>query len=296
MNIKFDIKSQFDNIINLTEQLIVELANQELIYCSYFKLPEIAEKEESLHNEKIHVQEFYQREAFDKCCAALTDVYKKSNISGRVLKRHPGIIAIKSAEPDLIIDRIKQINDAKNKFRTTIINIGNNDARFDAVHNAVPNLITLCAYRNIHCENQSPYSVRFTWMNKHSIKLLSKADALAMLDNSEIFGSSNKINVESWQELVHKEKLNILSLKDNEKLKIRRPTRVSPQVNIRYDAKNRYHVSAALPFILINPSEDAKFGILKNYTKTSDDPRRKENHYLIERLYLGKNEADKKPI
>lgn len=296
MNIKFDIKSQFDNIINLTEQLIVELQNQELKYCSYFKLPEISEQEESLYNEKIQVQEFTAQEAFDKCCASLTDVFKKSNMSGRVLKRNPGIIAINSSEPDLITSRIKQINDAKNKFRTTITNIGNNDARFDAVHSAVPNLITLCAYRNIHFETQSPYSVRFTWMNKHSIKLLSKEDALTMLDNSEVFGSSNKINLESWQALVHKEKLEILSLNDNEKLKIRRPTRVSPQVNIRYDAQNRYHVSAALPFILINPSENVKFGVLKNYTKTTNDPRKKESHYLIERLYLGKNEADKKPI
>jgi len=289
MNIKFEIRSQFDNINNLIEQLVQELKTEKLIYASYYHLPQIASFDETKSTKQILVTEYLSNEAFTKCCDSFTDFFKKSDLSGRVLKRHPGIIAINSEQPELLIARISQINEAKLKLKNTIISLGNNDARFEAVHSAVPNLITLCAYRNIHFEEQSPYSIRFTWMNKHSIKLLSKSDALIMLDNSETFGSSNKINYQTWQELVHKEKLNILALKDNDKLRIRRPTRVSPQVNIRYDAQNRYHVSAALPFILINPSDDVKYGVLKNYEKTEKHPRKKENNYLIERLYLEKN-------
>jgi len=288
MNIKFEIRSQFDNLVNLISQLISELQQEKLLYCSYYQLPEISPDKEDQFNEEITVTPFYNEHAFNKCCNAYKDFYKQSDLSGRVLKRHPGIIAVKSSEPDLLIQRIKQINDAKNKFKNTIINSGNNDARFELVHSAVPNLITLCAYRNIHHEAASPYSVRFTWMNKHSIKLLSKSDALSMLDNSEVFGSSNKINAQSWQDLVNKEKQNVLALKDDEKLRIRRPTRVSPQVNVRFDAKNRYHVSAALPFILINPSEYVSFGELPDYNKMATHPRQKQHQYLIDRLYLEK--------
>ncbi|PAJ73887.1 DNA replication terminus site-binding protein [Pseudoalteromonas sp. NBT06-2] len=288
MNAKFDIRSQFDNINVIIDQLILELKSEELIYSSYYHLPDISSSDETKSTDQILVTETSFNDAFSKCCDSFKDYFKKSELSGRVIKRHPGIIAIKSSTPDLLITRIKQINDAKNKFKNTIISLGNNDSRFEIVHNAIPNLITLCAYRNIHFENLSPYSIRFSWMNKHSIKLLSKFDALKMLDNSQIFGCSNKIDSQSWQELIHKEKLNVLSLKDNDKLRIRRPTRVSPQVNIRYDAKNRYHVSAALPFILINPNDDVKYGVLKNYAKPNKHPRKKENHYLIDRLYLEK--------
>ena len=62
--------------------------------------------------------------------------------------------------------------------------IDNNDARFEAVHNAVPNLITLAAYRKIHFQSESPFSVRFTWMHKHATKTLTKKMALEMLDKS----------------------------------------------------------------------------------------------------------------
>lgn len=289
MNIKFEIRSQFDNIENLIDQLIIELKQQELIYCSYYQLPEVSPDTESQFNEEISVTALNSDQAFKKCCDSFKDFYKRTELSGRVLKRHPGIIAIKSEQPDLIIQRIKQINEAKHKLKNIIIDSGNNDARFELVHSAVPNLITLCAYRNIHYETQSPYSIRFTWMNKHSIKLLSKSEALTLLDNSEIFGSTNKISSQSWHDIIQKEKLNVLSLKDDEKLRIRRPTRVSPQVNIRYDANNRYHVSAALPFIIINPDSEVKFGVLKDYIKKNNHPRKKQNHYLIERLYLEKS-------
>ena len=69
-------------------------------------------------------------------------------------------------------------------------------------------------------------------------------------------------------------------------LRIRRPTRVSPQVNVRYTAQNRYHVSAALPFILINPEPDVKLGILPDYKKPEAHPRKREYDFLVDRLYL----------
>ena len=75
-------------------------------------------------------------------------------------------------------------------------------------------------------------------------------------------------------------------MSDKEKLRIRRPTRVSPQVNVRYTAQNRYHVSAALPFILINPEPDVKLGTLPNYVKPDSHPRKREYDFLVDRLYL----------
>ncbi|WP_218108082.1 DNA replication terminus site-binding protein, partial [Photobacterium damselae] len=69
---------------------------------------------------------------------------------------------------------IAQVNNAKAAFKNCILAIDNNDARFEAVHNAMPNLITLAAYRKIHSESESPFSVRFTWMHKHATKTLTK--------------------------------------------------------------------------------------------------------------------------
>jgi len=55
---------------------------------------------------------------------------------------------------------------------------------------------------------------------------------------------------------------------------------------VRYTAQNRYHVSAALPFILINPQPDVKFGELSSYQKPLSHPRKREYDFLVDRLYL----------
>ncbi len=286
MNPTIEIRNQFDNLYALIKKFVAELKQQKLHSVRYFQLPEVLSVQENTLDESIEVTEYFNNEAFIKCCDAFLDLFKKDEISTKVMKRHPGIIVVNSAEAETLIKTIELVNVAKKKFKNTILNLGNNDKKFEIVHKAIPQLITLAAYRNIHYEINAPYSVRFTWMNKHSIKLLTKKDALKLLDNSYQYGQSNIFKDSSWHELVNKEILRITELSDKTKLRIRRPTRVSPQVNVRFNAKSRYHVSAALPFIIINASPDIKLGTLKNYCKKSKDPRKVESNFLIERLYM----------
>ena len=107
-----------------------------------------------------------------------------------------------------------------------------------------------------------------------------------MLEKSAGYRNPRMIDQQKWQTLVAQEQLRVSSLAEKEKLRIRRPTRVSPQVNVRYTAQNRYHVSAALPFILINPEPDVKLGILPNYEKPLSHPRKRDYDFLVDRLYL----------
>ena len=203
-----------------------------------------------------------------------------------MLKRHPGLLVIKNADKQALNNRIAQVNKAKASFKECILAINNNDARFEAVHNAIPNLITLAAYRKIHSESESPFSVRFTWMHKHATKTLTKKMALEMLDKSASYRNPRMIDQQKWQSLVAQEQLRVASLGEKEKLRIRRPTRVDIPIQLHGSAQNRYHVSAALPFILINPEPDVKLGILPDYQKPEAHPRKREYDFLVDRLYL----------
>jgi DNA replication terminus site-binding protein len=289
MELNLKICATFNLLQDHIDLLINEIKESEIVYCKFYNLPETKSIDDKIAPTSIDVKKKQGEEALQQCCNAFKDIFKKNTISGKVLTRFPGIIALNSNEPEAITARISKINNLKDEFKAYILQMPNNDARFELVHKLIPNLITLAAYRHIHYESNSPYSIRFTWMNKHSIKLLSKQEALNMLDNSEIYGQSNAINSQKWSEIVKKEKINIASLAEDEKLRIRRPTRVSPQINVRYSAKDRYHVSAALPFIVINPESDLIFGELNRYEKNEDDPRKKEYEYLVQRLYLQKN-------
>jgi DNA replication terminus site-binding protein len=127
-------------------------------------------------------------------------------------------------------------------------------------------------------------------MKKHATKTLTKDAALEMLDRSSKYSNPRAIDQESWLKAVETEKLRVQSLQADSKLRIRRPTRVTPEVNIRFTASNRYHVSGALPFIMLNPSKKLKVGSLLNYDASVSDPRKREYNFLVDRIYLEKKE------
>jgi DNA replication terminus site-binding protein len=283
---KVQIRSQFDLLNELTTRLVEELSQAEYSKAEYYQLPDISIKDEDIIPNSIPVSKISGELAHKAILNSYSDIYKKHGLSSRVLKRHPGLLILKNANKQALINRIAQVNTAKARFKECILAIDNNDARFEAVHNAVPNLITLAAYRKIHSEAESPFSVRFTWMHKHATKTLTKKMALEMLKKSAGYRNPRMIDQQKWQALVAQEQLRVASLSDKEKLRIRRPTRVSPQVNVRYTAQNRYHVSAALPFILINPAPDVKLGTLPDYEKPLSHPRKQEYDFLVDRLYL----------
>jgi DNA replication terminus site-binding protein len=283
---KVQIRSQFDLMNELTSLLIDELRVCEYSKAEYYQLPDINSVDENIIPESIPVKKLSGEIAHRAILNSFTDIYKKESLSSRVLKRHPGLLVLKNADVAALTSRIQQVNKAKAAFKECVLAIDNNDARFEAVHNAVPNLITLAAYRKIHFQSESPFSVRFTWMHKHATKTLTKKMALEMLDKSAGYRNPRMIDQQKWQSLVAQEQMRVASLGEKEKLRIRRPTRVSPQVNVRYTAENRYHVSAALPFILINPQPDVKLGTLPDYQKPESHPRKKEYDFLVDRLYL----------
>ena len=286
MSTKLEIRSQFDLVSELTHLFCEKLKEVGFDKASYYQLPDIDVNDEKKVPSSISVHKIEGDDAHKLILNSFGDFYKKTGLSSRVLKRHPGLLVLKDVDKQHFIARINQLNKAKADFKNSVIAIDNNDARFEAVHNAVPNLITLAAYRKIHFETESPYSVRFTWMHKHATKTLTKKMALAMLDKSASYSNPRMIDQHAWQALVAQEQSRVASLGDKEKLRIRRPTRVSPQVNVRYTAKNRYHVSAALPFILINPEPDVKLGTLTDYQKPESHPRKREYDFLVDRLYL----------
>ncbi|KZN34090.1 hypothetical protein N480_23160 [Pseudoalteromonas luteoviolacea S2607] len=285
MSTKFNLRSSFDYLFEQINILCEEIKSSEVVNCDYYLLPEVTEEDENKAPDNISVSKITGDVALEKCLSGYQDVFVGNKKSGKILTRHPGLIAIN--DPNFSLkSRIIEVNKAKKNFKEAILEINNNDARFEAVHNAVPNLITLAAYRKIHFEDATPYSVRFTWMKKHSSMTLSKKVALEMLNKSSGYSNPRVIDQQNWLQIVESEKLRVGSLSEKSKLRIKRPTRVTPEVNVRFSAKNRYHVSAALPFILLNPQSETKIGELTSYSSSNVDVRKKDYSYLIERIYL----------
>ncbi|WP_105169507.1 DNA replication terminus site-binding protein [Pseudoalteromonas sp. T1lg23B] len=289
MTSKFSIRAQFDLLHEQLTLFCEELQDSDIVKSTYFELPKIEKEQEEKAPLSISVNKISGNEATKKIVSAYKDLFLDEKVSGKVVQRHPGLITINDHDGSLNA-RLHAVNEAKQKFKELILQIPNNDARFDAVHNAVPSLITIAGYRKIHSETAIPYSIRFTWMTKHATRTLSKEAALEMLSRSSNYSNPRMIDQQSWQTLVEQEKVRVSSLSPKSKLRIRRPTRVSPEVNVRFTAQKRYHVSAALPFILFNPHPETKLGDLSNYEKTDNHPRKRAYNFLVDRIYLEKVE------
>lgn len=281
----FAIRSTFDILNTHIDQLVAEIKVADIKKASFYALPKATKEDEKAAPEQITVKKYEGETALKFCLQAYQDLFLQDKESGKLVQRYPGLLLINDRK-DIIKSRLQAVNKAKDDFKKAILEIENNDARFEAVHAAVPDLMTLAAYRKIHYESETPYSVRFTWMKKHATKVLSKKVALDMLNRSSNYANPRMIDQEQWLQLVEKEKYRVASLAEDTKLRIRRPTRVTPEVNVRFSAQNRYHVSAALPFIILNPNPETKLGELSNYNQKDSHPRKREYNFLVDRIYL----------
>ncbi len=288
-NIKTSLRSIFDLTNEYLQGLCQQLDESEHRQLDYFQLPMPSAELEAKPLNHIDVTHIKNGSALPLIKGAYLDFLRDKDQSGRLAKRHPGIVCLPKRyfvnfEPYLL-----KINQLKTEFKDLVLTLDNNDARFDAVHSAVPGLMTLSFYRQIHYQANDPYSIRFTWMTKHSTKSLTRKLALTMLERSSAYSNPRMIDQSHWQQLVEQEKRKVASLSENEKLRIRRPIRVTPEVNIRFADNRRYHVSGALPFLVFDDNPELKIGHLSNYHPKSD-PRKQEHEYLVERLYLAKGE------
>lgn len=284
---RFILRALFDQCVEQINVLNQQVENANPIAAVYYQTPEIDQNQLQQAREQIEVKPVYDKAALQKCQHAWLDFYKKPQQSSKVLKRHPGIVCLAPGDHLDIKQSLATINQLKNEFKQHVISLGNKDARFDAVHSAVPNLITLAFYRQLFSEEKQPYSVRFSWMHKHSISQITVSEAIKRLQQSAVHSGYQQISQADWQQMVEQEIARLNHLGSEQKLRIRRPNQVSPQINVRFSDKQRYHVSAALPFILFNyDDEKIKIGELECYLGRKHDPRKKESRYLIERLHL----------
>ncbi|WP_105213960.1 DNA replication terminus site-binding protein [Pseudoalteromonas sp. T1lg22] len=287
------VKLQLRSIYDLTQEYLQDftqlLAQTQYRQASYFQLPLPTPEQERNPLAAISVQGHRGDTALTQIKNSFLDFHKDGELSGKLAKRHPGIVLLPRASFATFEPYLLKINELKTEFKQKVLTLDNNDARFDAVHSAVPGLMTLAFYRHIHFEAYSPYSVRFTWMQKHSTKSLTRKLALTMLERSSAYSNPRMIDQQQWQILVEQEKRKVASLAENEKLRIRRPIRVTPEVNVRFADNRRYHVSGALPFIVFDDNPEIKLGELKDY-QPKEDPRKRDYEYLVERLYLAKSE------
>jgi DNA replication terminus site-binding protein len=182
---------------------------------------------------------------------AFSDLHIKSPFSQKSARRYVGVIHLRPAQHHCaeIVQLVHRINVNKAEIEALVIN-GNTtrQARFNAVHDSCPGVMTIHLYRKIHCfEAAMVKSVRFSWQRKDSLHRPDKAALLTQI-NTELERATPDSRL-PLNQLLRK-----VSCTPEAALRIRRPVKVQPSANI-VTCSGLKTVTAPLPIIVVQDED-----------------------------------------
>ncbi|PIJ51690.1 DNA replication terminus site-binding protein [Erwinia sp. OLTSP20] len=290
--------------INALEQALHQLQQQitalPLLAARVFVLPEITKGEEHDPRPQLQVTPLLAQAALAQALQHYSLLFMQQQPAQRSTKsavRLPGALCLQAAPAlaDALRQQVRHINLLKNRLEQ-IITLESEVAaaeRFEFVHQQLPGLITLNAYRTITLLD-APDSVRFGWANKQIIQRVDRTvlreKLLASLQGGRAAPGWQR---EQWADNLRHEIALIDALPAGAQLKIRRPVKVQPVARI-WQAQKQKQTQLACPSPLLilcqNADQLPKLGVLANYDQQRITHRHKPTAQqlwpLIPRLHL----------
>ncbi len=229
----------------------------------------------------------------DEALAATLSAYRdhsaRPGCSTKATRRLPGWLRFPAAAAQLIQPLVEEINLRKLDFKALVQQAGGRDEKFELVHTALPGVITLQVYRKLTWLHGELHSLGFTWADKQTINRLTREQVLEMLERSRRYIPALSNN-EEWSKMVDQEVYDIRRLPADAELRIRRPVKTHPMINLLWQDRTprKQQIKASLPLLLCSDSPPAVTH-LGNYPPKSRQARRDRKiggDPIIERLHL----------
>ncbi|MCF5727264.1 DNA replication terminus site-binding protein [Aeromonas veronii] len=283
------LRQQMEAIEASLNQLADLLGQLELQEAHVYPLPPVAQGEEHDPIEQIEVGYLNGEAALAATLAAYRDHSARPGCSTKATHRLPGWLRFPAAAAPLLQPLIDQINQHKLDFKALVQQAGGRDEKFELVHTALPGVITLQVYRKLTLLTGELQSLGFTWADKQTINRLSREQVLEMLERSRRYIPALSNN-EEWSKMVDQEVYDIRRLPADAELRIRRPVKTHPMINLLWLERTprKQQIKASLPLLLCSDTPPAVTH-LGNYPPKSRQARRDRKiggEPIIERLHL----------
>ena len=258
-NIKQHFNQLSDDLAKLSSLLQQCQPQQALVS----RIPPIIKGEEQVTVTEIIPEHVTGAQAMRVAAEAFSDIYLKPPFSQKSARRYVGVIHLHPEQPHCaeILALIAAINSHKAAIEHLVVTEhSTRQARFNAIHDNCPGVMTLQLYRKIHCFDNSGFdnsgfnddaaganalikSVRFSWQRK---------DALHQPDKSQLI---EQIKAEQQRaapdyQLALQQLYQQVSTAPEAALRIRRPVKVQPVANI-VSQSGLKTVTAPLPIIVV---------------------------------------------
>ncbi len=233
-------------------QRVTELANSTDILAGCFSLPAVATGDEHDPVSHISVSPLEGDEAITAALNGFRQWFIQPNCSAKASFRLPGYLVLPASTQPELRALIERINNLKSQFKAQVQEAGSRDQKFALVHDTLPGLITLQVYRHLVLLPHAVSRLGFTWANKQIIQKIDK-DALVQQLTDARLSPPPLTDPQTWLQCVDREIYDVKRLPANVELRLRRPVKTHPMVNVRWQEEltpRQQQVKAHLPLLL----------------------------------------------
>jgi len=269
-----DIKSLFEQLTTNLNRLEKLLATTQPVQALVSRIPAVLKGQEQAVINQIIPELATDMLAMKLSAEAFKDIHIKHPFSQKSARRYVGIIHIHPEHENSakIVTTIEEINTIKATIEHAVVSENESrQARFSAIHDNCPGVMTVHLYRKIHClENEYVKSVRFSWQRKDSLHQPDKVKLLGEITaEQERATPDNQLALTQLQQKI--------ATTTEPELRVRRPVKVQPAANI-VKVTGLKTVTAPLPIIVvqkepIEANEVAEF-IASQIRKQRSDKRK----------------------
>ncbi|MGY3870029.1 DNA replication terminus site-binding protein [Aeromonas crassostreae] len=283
------LRQQMSELESLLAELASRILRLPLLEAQVYPLPPVLQGQEHDPISQIEVGLLEGEAAREAALAAYRHHGARPGCSTKSTQRLPGWLRLPAEAAPLLEPLIEEINRCKLAFKALVQQAGGRDEKFELVHGALPGVITLQIYRQLTLLAGDLHSLGFTWADKQTISRLSREQAIAMLERSRRYVPALS-HPEQWQQMVDKEIYDIRRLSADSELRIRRPVKTHPMINLLWRDREprKQQIKASLPLLLCADASPA-IKPLGHYPPKLRQPRRDRKigeRPLIERLHL----------
>jgi DNA replication terminus site-binding protein len=246
-----------------------------LHHARVFQLPVISQEQTHQPYPRLPVTQINGEAAFDLALQAYRNFHAEPDASTKSVFRLPGALIVTPGDSHLFAEQFQQIDAIKSRISDVAgcIYPGLPVMRHKVIHQAFPRLVMLQLTRNIKLSDQALFSCRFTWVRKSSIKCLSTREAADMVGRMKSITPQEISQEVPWEDKVASEQHNILTLPARTGLRLRRPVKPHPMINLIHmemketpkgERRIQKMVDANLPILIIN-SPGVRLGTLRDF-------------------------------
>lgn len=270
-----EVGEQIQALLQSMDRLETLIRNSQIHKAVVYRLPRVSQDQTHQPYSHLEVTPLAGATAVGEALAAYRSWYAEGAASTKSVFRLPGALSLTPSDPvafDACMEDIQAI-----KFRiselTGSIYPDSPAMRHKVIHEEFPRLVMLQLTRAIKRCDEPLYSCRFTWVRKSSIKRLDKQAAAAEVGQLKAILPNENTQIVPWKARVAQEQRNLLALPSQTGLRLRRPVKAHPMMNLIFEERietpkgekrRQKMVDANLPILIVG-SPKAKIGALKDF-------------------------------